>query len=286
MHGQYLSAGWPLDRRGGARPHGGTAGGPTGDSEAAARNRRAPVRQHQAMDEPGYLSPAWAGEGTGRIQPDGAGLQFHPHGEHRGRRDPPQSGVKEAGRFPAVTLGSPPRIHLAPSRSWRSVMRAPGNGDRSSRSDNRQMPLAGAFPHGLVRFCDATRRGTWIGRKRCVIHHLLEQPRQRENHAMNLQILLSASIFIGVLVFGHSPAFAQLSTVLLGGNEASDAAAANAGDPGGSGTATVLIRGADATLCYAIVVTGIDTPTLAHIHEGATGSLSTLRPAAAAAAAA
>ena len=34
MHGQYLSAGWPLDRRGGARPHGGTAGGPTRDSEA------------------------------------------------------------------------------------------------------------------------------------------------------------------------------------------------------------------------------------------------------------
>src|SRR5512143_2591709 len=53
------------------------------------------------MDEPGYLSPARAGEGTGRIQPDGAGLQFHPRGEHRGRRDPPQSGVKEAGRLPA-----------------------------------------------------------------------------------------------------------------------------------------------------------------------------------------
>src|SRR5512132_4382619 len=52
------------------------------------------------MDEPGYLSPARAGEGTGRIQPDGASLQFHPRGEHRGRRDPPQSDMKEAGRFP------------------------------------------------------------------------------------------------------------------------------------------------------------------------------------------
>jgi CHRD domain len=89
---------------------------------------------------------------------------------------------------------------------------------------------------------------------------------------MNLQILLTASIFIGVLVFGHSPAFAQLSTVLLGGNEVSDAGAANAGDPDGSGTATVLIRDTDATLCYAILVTGIDTPTLAHIHEGAAGT--------------
>src|SRR5512144_1548817 len=76
MHGQYLSAGWPLDRRGSARAHGGTAGGQTRASEAAARNRRASVRQHQAMDEPGRLSPAWTGEGAGRIQPDGAGLQL------------------------------------------------------------------------------------------------------------------------------------------------------------------------------------------------------------------
>jgi hypothetical protein len=89
---------------------------------------------------------------------------------------------------------------------------------------------------------------------------------------MNLQRLLTASILIGVLVFGHSPAFAQLSTVLLGGNEVSDAGAANAGDPDGSGTATVLIRDIDATLCYAILVTGIDTPTLAHIHQGAAGT--------------
>lgn len=37
---------------------------PDRDSEAAARNRRAPVRQHQAMDEPGHVSPAWTGEGT------------------------------------------------------------------------------------------------------------------------------------------------------------------------------------------------------------------------------
>jgi hypothetical protein len=89
---------------------------------------------------------------------------------------------------------------------------------------------------------------------------------------MNLQRLLTASILISVLVFGHSPAFAQLSTVLLGGNEVSAAGAANAGDPDGSGTATVLIRDTDATLCYAILVTGIDTPTLAHIHEGVAGT--------------
>jgi hypothetical protein len=90
---------------------------------------------------------------------------------------------------------------------------------------------------------------------------------------MNLQKLLSASaVLLGGLAFAHSPALAQLSTVLLGGNEVSDTGAANAGDPDGSGTATVLIRDIDATLCYAILVTGIDTPTLAHIHQGAAGT--------------
>src|SRR5512132_145704 len=125
MHGQYLSAGWPLDRRGSARAHGGTAGGQTRDSEAAAGNRRAPVRQHQAMDEPGYLSPAWTGEGSGRIQPDGAGLQFHSRGEHRKRGDPPQSDVKESGLGELPALRRFPAGHLTSSRRWRSVMRRP-----------------------------------------------------------------------------------------------------------------------------------------------------------------
>jgi hypothetical protein len=95
------------------------------------------------MDEPGYLSPAWAGEGTGRIQPDGASLQFHPRGEHRGRREPPQSGVKEGGQLPAG--------HLTPSRRWRSVMRRPEMAT-ALRDLIRQMLRAGAFPHGLERF--------------------------------------------------------------------------------------------------------------------------------------
>ncbi len=90
---------------------------------------------------------------------------------------------------------------------------------------------------------------------------------------MNFQRLLTAfAALIGVFAFGHSPAFAQLFTVLLGGNEVSSAGAANAGDPDGGGTATVLIRDTDATLCYAILVTGIDTPTAAHIHEAAAGT--------------
>jgi CHRD domain len=87
---------------------------------------------------------------------------------------------------------------------------------------------------------------------------------------MNLRKVLTAFAFvITVLISGHSPAFAQLFAVLLGGNEVSAVGDANAGDPDGSGTATVVFG--DTTICYAILVRGIDAPTLAHIHEGAAG---------------
>ena len=74
---------------------------------------------------------AWVGEGTGRIQPDGAGLQFHPCGEHRGRRDPPQSSVKEGGRLPA---GHPRGYTLHP-RGAGGLSCGHRNGDRSRGSD-------------------------------------------------------------------------------------------------------------------------------------------------------
>jgi hypothetical protein len=94
---------------------------------------------------------------------------------------------------------------------------------------------------------------------------------------MTLRRLFTAfAVVIGVFVFSHSPAFAQLFAFLSGGNEVSDMGEANFGDPDGSGTATVLIR-ADTTLCYAILVTGIDIPTLAHIHEGAAGTNGPIR---------
>lgn len=60
-----------------------------------------------------------------------------------------------------------------------------------------------------------------------------------------------------------------LFSVLLGGNEVSPEGEANAGDPDGYGSATVLIRGT--TLCFGITVDGIDKPTLAHIHEAPAG---------------
>lgn len=86
-----------------------------------------------------------------------------------------------------------------------------------------------------------------------------------------LKLLTALAVAFGFFVFSHSPAFAQLFTMLSGGHEVNTAGVANAGDPDGSGMAVVLIRDAAPTLCYAILVTGIDTPTAAHIHEGAAG---------------
>ena len=60
-----------------------------------------------------------------------------------------------------------------------------------------------------------------------------------------------------------------LFAVLLGGNEVSSSGEANAGDPDGYGSATVIIRGT--TLCFGITVDGIDKPILAHIHQAPAG---------------
>ncbi|MGH8502527.1 MAG: CHRD domain-containing protein [Gammaproteobacteria bacterium] len=58
--------------------------------------------------------------------------------------------------------------------------------------------------------------------------------------------------------------------VLVGGNEVSNEAQANVGDPNGRGSATIIIPNAR-TLCFATLVTGIDTPVAAHVHNGLAG---------------
>ncbi len=45
-----------------------------------------------------------------------------------------------------------------------------------------------------------------------------------------------------------------------------------AGDPHGSGTASVTIDAAKGQICYKLSATGIDTPTMAHIHKAAAGA--------------
>ena len=67
----------------------------------------------------------------------------------------------------------------------------------------------------------------------------------------------------------HGATVPPLFSVLLGGNEVSPEGEANAGDPDGRGSATVLILGT--TLCFGITVDGIEKPTLAHIHQAPAG---------------
>jgi hypothetical protein len=74
---------------------------------------------------------------------------------------------------------------------------------------------------------------------------------------------------------GASAQGVQLFAVLNGGNEIDSAGYAVAGDPNGFGAASVILT-STSRLCFSILVHGIDTPTLAHIHEqfaGRNGSI-------------
>jgi hypothetical protein len=88
------------------------------------------------------------------------------------------------------------------------------------------------------------------------------------------RVLATLAALAGLLVFGAAVASAQdaqLFAVLSGGNEVGPTGQAAAGDPDGTGSATVNVVGAD-QLCFAILANNIDLPTFAHIHQGAAGT--------------
>ncbi|MBA2718843.1 MAG: CHRD domain-containing protein [Chloroflexi bacterium] len=81
---------------------------------------------------------------------------------------------------------------------------------------------------------------------------------------LSLSTLLLASLaFAGATMAGGRP----FTTELLGANERP-----NAGDPDGSGTATVTLNPGTGEVCYEITVSGVDPLTAAHIHEAPAGS--------------
>ena len=82
LHGRRLSRRFAAGARGRARPHGGSPEGAAGNSRPPSRDRRASVRQHQAMDEPGRVPDARPGKGSRRVQPDRARLQFAASAQH------------------------------------------------------------------------------------------------------------------------------------------------------------------------------------------------------------
>ena len=88
------------------------------------------------------------------------------------------------------------------------------------------------------------------------------------------RLLASAVVSTAIVLLSDSAALAQgtpLFAMLLGGHEVSNTGAANAGDTNAYGGATVIFRGSS-TICWAIVLTGLDTPTAAHIHGGRAGT--------------
>lgn len=86
--------------------------------------------------------------------------------------------------------------------------------------------------------------------------------------------LLALTAISGIAVFSPSTASAQnveLFAVLSGGNEVSDDGRAAVGDLDGFGTASVIFPGAAGRLCFSLLVTNLDTPRAAHIHENVAG---------------
>ena len=77
----------------------------------AQDQRRAPVRHDQAMDEPGRVPDALAGERAGRVRPDRARLQY-PTSHHPRRHSRPDRG------FPGVKYARlASKIRKLPSKS-------------------------------------------------------------------------------------------------------------------------------------------------------------------------
>ena len=92
------SPGLASGERGGAGPHGRPPEGEAGNPRPASRDRRASLRQYQAMDEPGRIPDEGPRQGAGGVQPDRARLQSAASAQHPWRRghDGGRPGVKTA----------------------------------------------------------------------------------------------------------------------------------------------------------------------------------------------
>src|SRR5690349_16104299 len=63
----------------------------------------------------------------------------------------------------------------------------------------------------------------------------------------------------------------KLSATLSGANEVNAQGAPNQGDPDGTGSFSGRLVPGKGQLCYTLTWSGIDAPTMAHIHSGAAG---------------
>lgn len=77
-------------------------------------------------------------------------------------------------------------------------------------------------------------------------------------------VVVATSISFGASI-GYAGPYQQYFAVLDAGNES------DGGRAGAVGTATVIFGPHTNEICFAILVRGVDKPTLAHIHDGAAG---------------
>lgn len=98
---------------------------------------------------------------------------------------------------------------------------------------------------------------------------------------MQAKFLTLSLPFAFALAVSAGPAIAQdhkehhggvkLSATLSGANEVNAQGAPNQGDPDGTGSFSGRLVPGQGQLCYTLTSSGIDTPTMAHIHTGAAG---------------
>jgi hypothetical protein len=114
-------------------------------------DRRASVRQHQAMDEPGRVPDARPRKCPRRVQPDCARLQLAPRPQHPGRRadDGGASGVKTDA---APARSAPPQLVQAATGSTQALLHPKKPKRGVSRGPAVRSPQRKHFPHGLQDF--------------------------------------------------------------------------------------------------------------------------------------
>lgn len=97
------------------------------------------------------------------------------------------------------------------------------------------------------------------------------------NHRPTSLVVLTAIAAVTVAASSHAKdpgasGGVKLSATLSGANEVNAQGAPNQGDPDGNGAFSGRLVPGQGQLCYTLSWSGIDAPTMAHIHTGSAGT--------------
>jgi hypothetical protein len=98
-----------------------------------------------------------------------------------------------------------------------------------------------------------------------------ETTEERSMRPIALAAALSATLMLTAAAQAQD-AGVKLSATLSGANELDAQGARNQGDTDGSGSCSARLVPGHGQLCYTLTWSGIDAPTMAHIHTGAAGA--------------